>query len=640
MCKHNQISNIDIQEFLLKNYSNSEMFLDNNNCDEFKIYVGAGTCGLGAGAGKTIAKIESITQDFDSKPKIYKVGCIGICALEPIVDIKLSGMARISFSRVTETEVEELLKKVLKGEIPTGSVIGQFKNGNDKLWENVPLLSEHPFFKKQKRWVLENCGIIEPTNIDEYLSHGGFKSLAKTLCEFTPAQVCDYIEQSGLKGRGGGGFMTGLKWKLANKVDSDTKYLICNADEGDPGAFMDRAVIEGDPYKLIEGITIASYAIGAEKAYVYIRAEYPQAIRHLKESIGKAMELGLLGNNILGKGYNLEIKIKMGAGAFVCGEETALIGSIEGKRGMPRPRPPFPTEAGLFGKPTCINNVETLANVPVIMRIGADKFAEVGTKTSKGTKVFALSGNITNTGLVEVEMGIELKDIIFDIGGGIPNGKKFKAVQIGGPSGGCIPMERIDIKIDYESLKTVGAMMGSGGLVVMDETACMVDVAKFFMEFIQKESCGKCIPCREGTKRMLEILNKITSSPHKGASAEQLERFQSIMNLQNLATVIQDTSLCGLGKSAPNPVLSTLRWFKHEYEEHIYEKKCSTKKCKELLRYSIIQDNCTGCSICMKNCPTGAILGTLKHPHYIVDEKCISCGACVDVCNFEAILVE
>jgi NADH:ubiquinone oxidoreductase subunit F (NADH-binding) len=416
--------------------------------------------------------------------------------------------------------------------------------------------------------------------------------------------------------------------------------LICNADEGDPGAFMDRAVIEGDPYRLIEGMAIAAYGIGASKAYVYLRAEYPLAIQRLKDAIEVAKTYGFVGNNILDSGFNLEIVIKKGAVAFVCGEETALIKSIEGKRGMPKPRPPYPAVSGLFDKPTIINNVESLANIPNIIREGAGWFNGVGTENSKGTKVFALSGNIANTGLVEVAMGTTLKEIIFEIGGGIPDGYKYKAVQIGGPSGGCIPESEIDIQIDYESLITVGAMMGSGGLVVMDENTCMVDVAKYFMGFIQSESCGKCIPCREGTRRMLEILERIASGKSNETELETLERFQSVLHMTDLATIIQDASLCGLGKSAPNPVLSTLRWFRHEYEEHIYERKCRAKVCKELLTFTIIEDKCTGCTLCAIQCPTDAILGSKKHPHYINFEKCIGCGTCLEVCNFDSINVE
>jgi NADH:ubiquinone oxidoreductase subunit F (NADH-binding)/Pyruvate/2-oxoacid:ferredoxin oxidoreductase delta subunit len=603
------------------------------------IFLGTGTCGLGAGAAKTLEKIKSYLIDNSIDADIVQVGCIGLCSFEPIVEVKLPKMNRISFGHATADKISGILDGILHKKINNEHVLYQFRNEGNKEWEGIDYIEEHPFFKNQVRWVLDNCGIIDPVSIKEYLAKGGFKALCKALINHSSIDICDIIEKSGLRGRGGGGFLSGKKWKLANAVNSTQKYLICNADEGDPGAFMDRAVIEGDPFKLIEGITIASYGIGASKAYVYIRAEYPLAIANLRSAISQSIEYGLLGENILDSGHNLEIIIKMGAGAFVCGEETALIHSIEGKRGMPKPRPPFPAVSGLFGKPTVINNVETLANIPGIIANGAEWFNAIGTEMSKGTKVFALSGNIRNTGLVEVKMGTTLREIVYDIGNGIPDDKKFKAVQIGGPSGGCIPESHIDIDVDYESLKKVGAMMGSGGLVVMDENTCMVDVAKFFMDFIQRESCGKCIPCREGTRRILEILDRITSKPEKGQSKSELQRIQSVITMKSLAEVIQETSLCGLGKSAPNPVLSTLRWFKDEYEEHIYIKKCSSKVCRDLLTYTIIQENCTGCTICAKKCPSDAILGALKKEHYIVMDKCIACGSCVEVCRFNAISV-
>jgi NADH:ubiquinone oxidoreductase subunit F (NADH-binding)/Pyruvate/2-oxoacid:ferredoxin oxidoreductase delta subunit/(2Fe-2S) ferredoxin len=604
------------------------------------IFVGAGTCGLGAGAKKTMAEIKRWLMVNDTFAEIVEVGCIGLCAEEPMIDVQLPGKSRIAFKKVTSEKVEHILNSMFDGKIPLESVLGQHKSETSENWQNIPFLCDLSFFSSQTRWVLRNCGIINPANIDTYIAYGGYKALSSALTKLTPVEMVQKIIDSGLRGRGGGGFLTGKKWKMAQDQKEEQKYLICNADEGDPGAFMDRAVIEGDPYKLIEGMTLAAYTIGASKAYIYIRAEYPLAIDRLKEAIIQAKDAGLLGHNILDSGFSLEIVIKKGAGAFVCGEETALMHSIEGKRGMPKPRPPFPTQAGLFGKPTVINNVETLANIPEIVAHGEKWFSSIGTERSKGTKVFALSGNINNTGLVEVAMGTPIKDIVYKIGGGIPNGKEFKAVQIGGPSGGCIPASHLHIDIDYESLKTVGAMMGSGGLVVMDEDTCMVDVARFFMDFIQRESCGKCIPCREGTRRMLEILDRITTGRRTTKERATLERFQSIMQLKGLSSVIQDTSLCGLGKSAPNPVLSTLRWFKDEYETHIYEKKCPAKVCKDLLTYSILEENCTGCTICAKKCPTNAIVGSLKHPHYVVMDKCIGCGNCYEVCNFEAVLFE
>lgn len=604
--------------------------------DKPHIFIGTGTCGLGAGAAKTLEVINNYVKDKNIDLKLFEVGCIGLCFAEPIVDLQLPGYNRISFGNVTDKNVVEILDKTFIKEVYEKDVLYQFDNGL-KVWENVPFNHQHPFLEKQTRWVLSNCGIIEPTNIEEYIANSGYIALVKTLKEYSPSQVCDIVESSGLRGRGGGGFPTGKKWNFALSQVSEKKYFICNADEGDPGAFMDRAVIEGDPHRLIEGLIISSYAIGASEAYVYIRAEYPLAIKNLEKAIGEAEYWGLLGKNILGSGYNLNITIKKGAGAFVCGEETALIHSIEGKRGMPRPRPPFPAIKGLFQKPTIINNVETLANVPEILLHGAEWFSNIGTDNSKGTKVFALSGKVKRTGLVEVSMGTSMKEIIFDIGGGINNDKQYKAVQIGGPSGGCVPTEHLDIKIDYESLKTIGAMMGSGGLVVMDEDNCMVDVAKFFMEFIQRESCGKCIPCREGTKRMLDVLEKITSNNSTNNGNNALNRFKGVIQLENLAKTIQETSLCGLGQTAPNPVLSTLRYFKDEYDTHIYERTCPAGACKELITYKIVPELCKGCTLCSKKCPNDAIVGQVKETHYIMTDKCVKCGICFDVCKFNAV---
>ena len=602
------------------------------------IFVGTGTCGRGAGARDTLLAVRNYLDNHEIKADVVKVGCIGLCSAEPLVDIQLPGRTRVSFKQITADMVDGLLDAVFQENIPEDLVLGQIRNPLLKPWPDVPFLDQHPFFAPQTRWVLQNCGLIDPAQIDEYIARGGYRALAKTLQEMSPDAVCDAVETSGLRGRGGGGFSTGKKWKFARQSPADHKYLICNADEGDPGAFMDRAVIEGDPHRMLEGMAIAAYAIGAEKAYVYIRAEYPFAIKRLKAAIAQAEGNNLLGRNILGSSFSLEIVIKMGAGAFVCGEETALIHSVEGRRGMPRPRPPFPAVKGLFGKPTIINNVETLANLPSLIGMGADQFAALGTRTSKGTKVFALSGKVSRTGLVEVAMGTTLRQIVFDIGGGIPNGKAYKAVQIGGPSGGCIPEQHLDIDIDYESLKTVGAMMGSGGLVVMDEETCMVDVAKFFMDFIQRESCGKCIPCREGTRRMLEILQRITRGRRRERGIEALERFKSVLHLQSLAETIRDTSLCGLGQTAPNPVLSTLRWFRDEYEAHIYERCCPARACTELITYRIDAEKCRGCGLCAKRCPAEAIVGSPKSLHYIVADKCLGCGSCVDVCRPGAII--
>ncbi len=604
------------------------------------IYIGTGTCGLGAGAGKTKKAVEKYLSDNKISAEIIETGCIGLCAYEPIMDVRLPGYNRISFAEVTEDKVLQILDDLFfKNKLPQTHILGQFTSDMKKSWDGVPDIFEHSFFKHQKRIVLQNCGQINPVDIDEYIANGGYKAYIRTITTHKPDEICKIVENSGLRGRGGGGFPTGKKWKFAANEQATQKYLICNADEGDPGAFMDRAVIEGDPHRLIEGMAIAAFAIGATKSYVYIRAEYPLAIERLKKAINQAKEYGLIGKNIFNTGVDFEIKIKMGAGAFVCGEETALINSIEGKRGMPRPRPPFPAISGLFGKPTIINNVETLANVPEIINKGWIWFAEIGTENSKGTKVFALSGNVKLTGLVEVPMGTTIRDVIFKIGGGIAGNKKFKAVQIGGPSGGCITEQNLDIPIDYQSLIDVGAMMGSGGLVVMDEDTCMVDVAKFFMDFIQRESCGKCIPCREGTRRMLEILENITKKP-VGKKHSALERINGIIQLEKLAKVIKETSLCGLGQTAPNPVLSTLKWFRDEYEEHIYERVCRANVCTDLRTFVIDPEKCTGCMLCVKKCPTDAIFGAKGSPHFIHDEKCIGCGTCQEVCKFDAVSVK
>jgi NADH-quinone oxidoreductase subunit F len=579
-----------------RTYSSLVTGLRRERVDRPTIYVGAGTCGLGAGAAKTLQAIHEYLKTKALAADVVEVGCVGVCSEEPIVDVQLPGRTRLSFGQVMAEKVADLLDAVFAGNVPTKPLLGQFRADGSALeeWADVPYLDQHAFLAPQRRVVLAASGILDPGSIDEYIARGGYSAFAKALKTQKPEEVCDAVEASGLRGRGGGGFPTGKKWKFARQSAGPQKYLICNADEGDPGAFMDRAVGESDPHRLLEGMGIAAYAIGATKAYIYIRAEYPVAVARLTEAIKQAEAYGLLGKNILGSGVDLHVIIKMGAGAFVCGEETALIHSIEGRRGMPRFRPPFPAVKGLFGNPTVINNVETLANLPLIIQHGPQWYAAMGTEGSKGTKVFALSGMVRRTGLVEIPMGTTLREVVFDIGGGIPMNRRCKAVQIGGPSGGCVPEQHLDIPTDYEALKKFGTIMGSGGLVVVDETTCMVDFAKFFMEFIQSESCGKCIPCREGTRRMLEILQAITRPRRKEDGIDALLRFQGVMYLKELAETIKLTSLCGLGQTAPNPVLSTLQWFREEYEAHVYYRNCPSGACKELVG-----------APCQNSCPVG-----------------------------------
>lgn len=571
--------------------------------------------------------IETLQREIDkngltAEVQVVKTGCFGLCALGPIMIVYPEGSF---YSMVKVDDIAEIVSEhLLKGRLVTRLLYTETVTAT-----GIKSLNETGFYKKQHRVALRNCGVINPENIDEYIGTNGYEALGKVLTEFSPDDVIKTILDSGLRGRGGGGFPTGLKWKLAKGNDADQKYVCCNADEGDPGAFMDRSVLEGDPHVILEAMAIAGYAIGANQGYIYVRAEYPIAVKRLEIAIRQAREYGLLGDNIFGTDFSFDVGLRLGAGAFVCGEETALMTSIEGHRGEPRPRPPFPAQKGLFGKPTILNNVETYANIPQIILKGSDWFSSMGTEKSKGTKVFALGGKIHNTGLVEIPMGTTLREVIDEIGGGIPNGKKFKAAQTGGPSGGCIPAEHFDIPIDYDNLISIGSMMGSGGLIVMDEDNCMVDIAKFFLEFTVDESCGKCTPCRIGTKRMLEILEKITAGNATLADLEKLEK---------LAYHVKSNSLCGLGQTAPNPVLSTLRFFKDEYIAHVIDKKCPAGVCKALLSYEIIPEKCKGCTLCSRVCPVGAITGTVKNAHVIDKAKCIKCGACVEKCRFVAII--
>ena len=589
------------------------------------VLVCGGTGCTSSGSQQIIDKLnEEIKKNgLDEEVQVVKTGCFGLCALGPIMIVYPEGTF---YSMVKAQDIPEIVSEhLLKGRVVSRLVYNETVTD-----DGIKSLNDTNFYKKQKRVALRNCGVINPEKIEEYIAYDGYQALGKVLTEMTPDEVIQTILDSGLRGRGGGGFPTGMKWKLARTIvpDADQKYVCCNADEGDPGAFMDRSVLEGDPHVVLEAMAIAGYAIGANQGYIYVRAEYPIAVKRLQIAINQARENGLLGKNIFGTGFDFDIDIRLGAGAFVCGEETALMTSIEGNRGEPRPRPPFPAEKGLFQKPTILNNVETYANIPRIILNGADWFASMGTEKSKGTKVFALGGKINNTGLVEIPMGTTLREVIEEIGGGIPNGKKFKAAQTGGPSGGCIPAEHLDIPIDYDNLIAIGSMMGSGGLIVMDEDNCMVDIAKFFLEFTVDESCGKCTPCRIGTKRMLEILTKITDG---NATMEDLDK------LEELCYYVKANSLCGLGQTAPNPVLSTLRYFRHEYEAHIKDKKCPAGVCKNLLTYNIDPDKCKGCTACARKCPVGAISGNVKEPHTIDTSKCIKCGACIATCKFGAI---
>ena len=559
---------------------------------------------------------------IDNEVKVVQTGCFGLCALGPIVVVYPEGAF---YSRVEKDDIKEIVEEHLV----KGRIVKRLLYSETVQEDNIKSLNETNFYAKQKRVALRNCGVINPENIEEYIAIDGYQALGKVLTEMTPEDVIQIIKDSGLRGRGGGGFPTGLKWQFTHDSKNEQKYVACNADEGDPGAFMDRSILEGDPHAVIEAMAIAGYAVGANQGYIYIRAEYPIAVGRLKIAIQQAREYGLLGNDIFGSGFNFDLDIRLGAGAFVCGEETALITSIEGYRGEPRPRPPFPAVKGLWGKPTLLNNVETYANIPQIILNGVDWFTSFGTEKSKGTKVFALGGKINNTGLVEIPMGTTLREVVEEIGGGIPNGKKFKAAQTGGPSGGCIPASLIDTPIDYDSLIQIGSMMGSGGLIVMDEDNCMVDIAKFFLEFTVDESCGKCTPCRVGTKRLLEILTKITDG--KGT-------MEDIDKLEELCYSIKESALCGLGQTAPNPVLSTLKYFRDEYVAHVQEKRCPAGVCKNLLKYEIVADKCKGCSLCARKCPVGAITGEVKSPFTIDQDKCIKCGVCMSNCKFDAII--
>jgi NADP-reducing hydrogenase subunit HndC len=614
--------------------------------DKVKIMVGMATCGISAGADKVYAALEAKIAELGLDVALEKTGCIGFCQREPLVDVVYPKQVRLSYQGMTPEKAEGLVEALWKGEVYPENLLCRIDQedilveGQVRPYANphpptltveLPRYDELPFFGKQVKIALRNCGFIHPERIEEYIARGGYQALHQVLTGMTPEEVIAEVKSSGLRGRGGAGFPTGLKWEFARKNDSDEKYVICNADEGDPGAFMDRGILEGDPHAVIEGMAIGAYAIGAHEGYVYCRAEYPLAVHRLKIAIDQAEVLGLLGEKIFGTNFSFKLKIREGAGAFVCGEETSLIASIEGKVGEPRPRPPFPAQSGLWGKPTIINNVKTWSHIaPIVMR-GAEWYAGFGTEGSKGTTVFALVGKVNNTGLVEIPLGMTLREMIFDIGGGIAGGREFKAVQTGGPSGGCIPEEFLDTPVDYESLGALGSIMGSGGMIVMDERDCMVDVAKYFIDFTQDESCGKCTPCREGTLRLMEMLEAITAGQ---GSEEDLDK------LAHMSELIKKTSLCGLGQTAPNPVLSTIRYFRDEYLAHIRDGKCPAKVCKPLITFSVVEENCTGCQLCRLKCPAEAVAGAKKEVHHIIQENCIKCGTCFEGCKFDAIVVE
>ena len=604
------------------------------------IFVSSGTSSVIAGSEKTCSAIAAYIVDNEPATELVNVGCTGPATYEPLVCIQIPGKNKLFFRNITEEKVEPLLNGVFHNDINEDDLAGQTGTKGFELWSGIPFMDELPFFARQKRVILGNCGCYDPESIEEYIARGGYRAYIKAIRHYTFEEVCDIVERSGLRGRSGGGYLTGLKWKHALNTSSNARYLICNAKESDPGAFTDRTILESDPHRLIEGIAIAAYAIGASNSIIFMRSGSEHAKNRLQKAIDRAREYGLFGHNIYSSGYNLDITIRVEPGAFVCGEETALINTLEGKRGMPQLKPPYPTTAGLFGKPTVINNVETLMNVPLIMQNGPEWFRTLGTERSPGTKVFAIAGKGRMSGVVEIEMGTTIRTILEDIADGIKEGKEFKAIQLGGVSGSFITAENLDIPIDYEDLKEKGIGMGAGGFVIIDENTCMVDLIRYYMEFIRNESCGKCIPCREGTGRMLEILESVIRKPLNEDSGTTLERFKGVMQLETIASVMKDTSLCGLGQTAPNPFISALKNFRDEFEEHIFDRKCRANICRGLRTFSIDVDKCTGCTACAARCPVNAIYGTRLQPFFIVEEKCIGCGICFDVCKFSAINVK
>ncbi|MEF8810303.1 MAG: NADH-ubiquinone oxidoreductase-F iron-sulfur binding region domain-containing protein [Bacteroidales bacterium] len=596
------------------------------------------TASIVAGADETFNAIRDYLEERDIDARLNVIGSLGLITAEPLMDVQLPGKARVTFSNVFPEKVSDILDAVFNNIIPKEYVLGQHPTDLHEPWENIAYVNELPFFQTQKRLILKNCGRINPGSIDEYVVHGGYRSFLMAIRNYTPEEVCTLVEDSGLRGRGGEGYPTGKKWKTTLNAPAEKRFLICNAGESDPGAFMERMIMEGDPHSLVEAVAIASYAIGAQKAYIYLESEYEMACRRLQHAIDQARDYGLLGHDIFSSGFNLNIQLHQGAGAYVCGEETALIASIEGKIGMPRPKPPYPSHRGLHNQPTVVNNMETLLNVPVIVRYGAARYKQTGTDKSPGTKVFSVSGKIERSGLVEIPMGVSLREVVYKIGGGVPDNKGLKGLLLGGPAGGALTYDHLNTRIDYEELKQLGCTLGSGAVVVMDEHTCILDTVKYYMHLLEEESCGKCIPCREGTRRMHEILENITKRPEEENGSFTLHRFKGVINLERLAHVVQDTSLCGLGQRAANPVLSTISAFRQEYEEHIFERKCRAGVCQELSTFYIDVDQCTGCTICAQKCPTGAIVGSAKKPHFIVQERCIGCAICYESCKFGAII--
>ena len=604
------------------------------------IHVSSNTSSIIAGSEKTFQAVKTYIEESEPSALVIRVGCSGPVNYEPVVCIQMPGKNKLYFRNITEEKVDTLLNGVFHNDLNEEDLLGQSGTKGFELWPGISFMNELPFFAHQKRIILGNCGCYDPESIEEYIARGGYRTYVKTIRHYTYEEVCDIIERSGLRGRSGGGYLTGLKWKQALNTSSNARYLICNAKESDPGSFSDRTILESDPHRLIEGMAIASYAIGASNAILYLKSGSDYARNRLQKAIDMARDYGMLGHNIYSSGYNLDITIKTEPGAFVCGEETALINSLEGRRGMPRLKPPYPTTSGLGGKPTVINNVETLMNIPLIMQNGPEWFRSIGTETSPGTKVFAIAGRGRMSGVVEVEMGTTLKTIIEEIVDGIKDGKEFKAIQLGGASGSFITPDDIDTPVDFDAMKQKGFGMGAGGFIVVDESTCMVDIVRYYMEFIRNESCGKCIPCREGTGRMLEILESVIKKPLSEDSGTTLERFKGVMQLETISTVMKDASLCGLGQTAPNPFVSALRNFREEFEEHIFDRKCRANVCRGLRSFSIDVEKCTGCTVCAGKCPVNAIYGTRLQPFFIVEDKCTGCGICFEVCKFSAVIVK